>query len=1003
MEVAVLGPLRVRVGTEWASIDSSRQRTILALLTAHRPRPVSADELLDTVWHGHPPGGGVKTLRYHVSKLRDLLDPERSRRGRGPIRTLPSGYALDLPGEAVDAERFESLAREGRRRLVNGSLIAARGMLDEALELWRGDAWAEFRFDEFALPMIRRLDELRLAAVEDRIETRLRLGERTGVVAELHGLTSRHPFRPRLWTQLVSAHVGVGDRAGALRAADRARTNLGGELDLEIEDLLGEPGRTVGRSPTGTDVVGRARDAIPVRTSSFVGREEELARLRSLSHRQRLVTVVGQGGVGKSTLAAEAARLLVAEGRSVSYVDLTSVGDPEAVVVHIARCLGVPPELGRSTADAVLDHLGSNAHVLVLDGCEHLGAAPGCAVGELLTRAPGLRVVATSRSPLHVDGEHLVWLEPFEVPAGGEPASLADCAAVRLVVDRARARRDVEWDEEILASLAEVCRRVDGLPLALELAAARLAVLSVDELLDGLARSAELLTDDRRPLERHRSLRATFEWSHALLSPPAREVLASVSVWRGRFDLPAIEAVCEATDRAGLLGAVEELVDFSFLSRDDAGFRTLGLVREFARRQLSTSGREPGVRARHAEHLATISARRSGSGSVDPPTDPEVHRSESANRLDAFDWAIEHGRADLAVSLAAGVALDWYVQPLHERTLRRLTSDVERVDPSSPALAESLRELGLVLPWAGCIADARAVAVRLERLARRLDDRSVDVDALWVRAAIATVEGDVVASRELFARAIELLPAATDPRRAIFAFDLAIRELRSGRPERAAELGEDLERRAAVTREGITRARAWLLRGAQAYFAGDLDQALESILASLTNMQEQSQSGPRADPLHLLCEVAAVAGRWDLAERGARDLESLIAETGEIVALPVVAFARAGVGLADAAVVRAAAQVAEGLDIMRRTGSPLFLGTAVLVGAQVASARGRGEHVQHLLDERRRWITTRGLDDPVPVARLVEWERARAGPSSSSPPSLEGWEALVDHLTWVVS
>lgn len=986
MDVVVLGPLRLGIAGSLRPIEAPKQRMIFGVLLVHTGEVVGAERLLHEAWDGRPPAAGVQALRYHLSKLRDVLVPGRDRGDEGPIRTVGSGYRLVVtPGE-IDADRFGRLADRGARLVENRDWDRALGVFDEALGLWRGDAWEDFRYADFAQPTIRALEERRLVCVEDRVDARLGRGEHQDLVAELDELTSRHPLRERLWAQSMVALYRAGRGAEAAGVYETARRVLGEQLGVDPNPSLQRLHQRVVEQSlpvAGPERGAPGRPGLPLRSSTFIGRTRELDEVADLLGRRRLVTVTGPGGVGKTSVALEAARHTSDGIRRIVFVDLASLDRPAQVVPQIVRSFGVVGVAGRATIDDVIGQVGDDACVVVIDNCEHVAGAVADGLSTLLGNCPNLTVLATSRQPLHVDGEHVYVLDPLTVPDDPAARTVDDSDAVRLFVDRAAAARgDFSIDDRNRDQVVGVCRRLDGLPLALELAASRLRVLAIDEVLERLTRPLDLLVDQHRDQPRHRALRATIEWSHDLLSDEAKGLLRRLAVFRGRFDVSSVAAVCsdQAAADARVLDVVGELVDNSFVIRRDdeqGGLVMLDTIREYALDQLKHAGEAQDIRTRHARWYADRTTAQPAHGSLEDLAQARRMRFDRTNHTAALDWALRSGRHELATRLAAGVALYWYAGAGGTDDLRGLvTSLLDRGEAGSAHAADALVPLGLTLCWMGCRRDAERVAEELTRLADKSTIPIHRANALWVQGAIATVAGDIRQSRGLFRQGVTLLRPTQHPNLSIFLFALAHRELILGNPARAVTLAGEMADLGDRLQQPLTTSRVVLLRGLESYHRGDLTGAVSDITQALGTMRQLGVVGPQAEPLRALCDAASMAQQWDLAETAARELRVLLASNGEIIRRPVADNTLATVALAQGDPAAAARHVRAGLAVITRTRTvyALDLDHSLLTAARVARALDRPDMALRLYLGREQRLRKTGLVDPLPVTRLVDRE-----------------------------
>jgi predicted ATPase/DNA-binding SARP family transcriptional activator len=735
----------------------------VALLALEPGEPVPPDRLIDVLWPEYDEGAPAR-LQVYVSQLRKALgDP-------AAIELRAGGYVLT---GALDAERFESLVREGREALAAGDAEAAARVLGEALALWRGPALADLAAEEFAGPVARRLEELRLGAVEDRIDAQLALGRHRELVPELERLVAEQPLRERLRGALMLALYRDGRQADALDAYRAARRTLVDELGVEpgpqLQQLhaaiLGQDGSLLVEPQ---DV--RERRHLPAPASPLVGRRAQVDELTELLRRVRLVTLTGPGGTGKTRLALEAAAELAAHFEDgVYFVALAPEKDPDLVPDAIAGALGVEEHPGQPVAETLKAHLMGRRLLLVTDNFEHVaGAAP--VVGELLAAAPELKVLATSRSRLRLYGEH-----EYAVPP------LAEAEAVDLFLTRSRARHGFELGTEDADAVVEICRRLDGLPLAIELAAARTRTLAPAEMAPGL----ELATGGPRDLpERQRTLRATLDWSHALLSDRERELFAGLGVFVGGFDAQAAAAVCGA-DHAELT----TLADESLLTYAGRRFGMLETVREYALERL-----EEAMRARHAEYFLALAEEAEPQLTADREGAWLVRlEAEHANLRAALAWCAGSGAIELELRLVAALARFWMVRGhLHEA--RGWLDDVLARDVEQPGelRVRALLSAATVVFWEGDYAGLDAYAGEALQLSETLGDRRGMAEALDRLGTSAANAGDHRRGMELYERSLALIRELGDVRMlAVSTSNIGCLAMMEGDYERAEELSRE--------------------------------------------------------------------------------------------------------------------------------------------------------------------------------------------------------------------
>jgi predicted ATPase/DNA-binding SARP family transcriptional activator len=615
-EYRVLGAIEAVRNGEALALGGLRQQALLALLLLHPGRAVGADQLAEEVWHGNPPSGAATTIRVYISRLRTSLTD-------AVISRSDAGYAIGVHADCVDAHRFERLVAEGREAVARGAAGRAVSRFDEALELWRGRPFGSLADDGALALEAKRLEELHILALEDRIEAALQLGRDAELVDELEKLLDEHPYRERLWRHLMLALYRAGRQADALAGYRRARTLLDDELGIEPGPELRALEQAILQHEVPKIEAPEERHNLPAPLTSFVGRRRELAELRDLLERSRLVTLTGIGGVGKTRLALEVARELVPDfSDGVYFVDLGLVADPALVPTQVARSLELQEHAGTPLIDLLLHRLRETQLLLVLDNCEHV--TQGCAqlTAALLESCPRLHVLMTSREPLGVFGEFEFQVLPLGVPSGDDdPDEARASEAVHLFLERARAVRQRPDDDTAVATAGRICRDLEGLPLAIELAAARTKALSLDEISERLSDRFRFLVSWRRlATARHRTLREAIDWSYELLAPAERSLLRQASVFGGGFRLSAAADICLGGDEERALTLVERLVDASLLNPEEADaatrYRLLETVREYAAGRLREAGEENAVKSAHARYYLELAERQGPTSSA---------------------------------------------------------------------------------------------------------------------------------------------------------------------------------------------------------------------------------------------------------------------------------------------------------------------------------------------------------------------------------------------------
>ncbi|TDD25296.1 BTAD domain-containing putative transcriptional regulator [Nonomuraea diastatica] len=695
MRIELLGPIRAYTD-DGAPIEigGRRVRLLLARLALSPGRMVRAETLIDALWAADLPRDAANALQALVSRLRRAL------RGAGELESRAGGYRLVVRGQNVDAHRFEELTARGRRELAADRPQAAAATFGEALGLWKGAALADLSDVPFAGEAAARLEESRVAAAEDRFDAEVRLGRHHEVLADLETAGDRHPLRERLAALRMRALHAAGRQSDALAVYEETRAALAEQLGVDPSHELRETHLAMLRGELDGPVR-HAEPRLPRWLTSFVGRQDELELLLELLETSRLVTVVGPGGVGKTRLAVEAlTRHPAYRSGRVWFVPLSGVDTPDRLTDAVLGALGSSgprrPERRpgpREPVDAMAALLAGGAAVLVFDNCERLVADVAELAHRLLDRLPYLTVLATSRESLGIVGEALCRLGPLDVPATtGEAAATA---SVRLFLDRAaRVRPGFALDESTAGSVVDVCRRLDGLPLALELAAARLRSMSIGQIASRLDDRFRLLASGNRAAPAHqRTLRAVVEWSWASLAEAERTLARRLSVFPGGAAEAAVEAVCSGDaddhddhDRATAY-VLDSLVEKSMVeagSEPRPRYRMLETVRAYAAEQLLEAGEREAVEARFVRHFRRLAEQH----------EPLLHTREQVTSMAVFDAEYDNLVLALRMAVAAGdagsawrflPALTWYW-------------NMVRFDPRAESLLEEVLGFGDLLP-----------------------------------------------------------------------------------------------------------------------------------------------------------------------------------------------------------------------------------------------------------------------------------------------------------------
>ncbi|WP_432062820.1 AfsR/SARP family transcriptional regulator [Streptomyces sp. S1] len=846
MRFGVLGSLTLRTAQgDPVPVTETKVRALLAVLLVHAGRPVPAHRLVADLWDtgNDLPRNPANALQNKISRLRHVLDAAAPD-GRRSLLLRPGGYVLDVAPDAVDATRFRTLTARAR---AEAAPRARAALLTDALALWRGPAYADFPDAAFSRAAAAALEEERLAAVEDLAEARLDLGAHDAVAAELAESVARHPLRERLRAAHVRALYGAGRPTEALGSYEELRTRLADDLGLDPGPALTALHRAILRhdpdlaAPTAPGATALTpppippgspgRGNLPAPHAGLVGRSDALAAVGSLLAAHRLVTLTGPGGVGKTRLAlAAAADRAPAHPDGVWLVELAALDTPNApdpdhtaaltaLAEAITTTLGIRDDASASAAP--LDHLTrtlrDRALLLLLDNCEHMTAPVARLAAHLLRTAPAVRVLATGQEPLGLAGEQVWTVPPLDLPETGPgpdpapdaapsgtdrdpaplaavPSSVERSSAVRLFVACATAAaQDFALTADNARAVALICRRLDGIPLALELAATRLKVLGAQGLLDRLDDRFRLLSAARRDAPvRQQTLRAMIDWSWELLTASEQIVLRRLGVHADGCTLEAAEAVCagDGVKEEDVLDLLGRLVDRSLVvvvhGPHGPRYRLLESVAAYCHERLHEADEYRAVARRHLLHYTAVAERARphlrGHGqhtwlrrldletanlrkAVENTDDP----SSTLRLVDALAWywilrgRLREARRSLHAALAA--TEDTATAPTGPRaaddTGRAGATDSARPDAATDAPTPLHRLRASVTAWWTCVTllqgDGDDGTARIDAaldLHARLDDPHGLAHTQWLLGFALMSTGDLDTSETLVRRSL---------------------------------------------------------------------------------------------------------------------------------------------------------------------------------------------------------------------------------------------------------
>jgi predicted ATPase/DNA-binding SARP family transcriptional activator len=863
LRVEVLGPLRLVVGGVAVEVRGPKRRAVLALLALAEGRTVTVDHLVDALWPSEIPESGRQALHTHVSRLRAHLGPAAAR-----LQTRLDGYRLELDGDDLDVAQARALLATART-VAQRDPAGALARLREAHALWRGPVLADLTDITPIATAVEGCARLHSEVTDALVAGAVAVGQAAGIVGLATASLAADPLREPAVLLLMRALAATGQAPEALRAAREYRRRLADETGLDPSPALGELECYVAGGAAGPPPV---RNEVPARpTTRLIGREAQVAGLHRLLAAERLVTLVGPGGVGKTRVALEVA----ARSEAATVLLLAPVTEPTAVPHALAAALDLKVVRGDVLA-ACAAVLGDRPGLLLLDNCEHLLDAVRDTVGVILSACPELSVLATSREPLGLAAEYTSRLAPLPLPLPGPGTDLPQVPSVAVFLDRAaRVRPGPPPTPADLRLVADIVRRLDGMPLAIELAAGRLSSFSLADLHHRLDRSLDLLGGGRPSIDaRHRTLRATVEWSYDLLSPDERRLFRHLSVFVDGVDLDAAERLAADLGLDSDPGSVlAHLVDASMIEADFAvgtRYRMLETLRAFGLDRLAAAGEDEaaaGHLLRWAVELTawiddTLNTAR------EPAADAALRR-ELANLRAA--WRVARRRGSLDDAAAIVVAL---YDAVTYRDLVEIRGWAEEL-AGDPALATHPRAAAVL----GTAAEAtyhRGDYLGADRLARAGLEQATDDAGVWLCLSVLSV---TALARGAHAEVVEHSHAAA---------------ALAGRPSEgigmaalATAYAGDLETARTLNDRGLANAVSPTMLSWGAYVAGEIESSAGRIEAAESHYVRAVDLARSSGATFLvgvatvgLLAVRARAGRVHDALRGFREVIDYFARTG---------------------------------------------------------------------------------------------------------------------------
>jgi predicted ATPase/DNA-binding SARP family transcriptional activator len=768
LHVQLLGGFRITYGDQAVAGVNTRLQALLAYLLLHRGAPVPRQQLAFLFWPDSAEAQARTNLRQLLHSLKQTL-PEAEHFVQADAQTLQWRAAAPV---RLDVAEFEDALARAAAAEQHADAPALRAALEQAVAAYQGDLLPS-GYDDWLLPERERLRQAYSTALDRLVRLLERQGDAREAIACAERLLRHDPLREETYRVLMRLYAACGDRAGALRVYHTCAAVLERELAVEpsaatreaYEQLFARRVEAPARplkppQPPNTN--------LPVPLTSFVGREAELAEITQLLQTTRLLTLTGPGGCGKTRLALEAGTNQLDDyPDGVWWVELAALSDAALVPQAVATGLGVREPSGRPALDTLIDYLRAKQLLLLLDNCEHLVEASAQLAEQCLTACAHLHILATSREALSIGGE-TTWLVPSlslpESPQTSTVEELSRYEAIRLFVERAAAVLPTFRLTAANGShVAQICRRLDGIPLAIELAAARVKVLPVEQIAARLDDVFHLLTAGRRTaLPRHQTLQAAMDWSYELLSDTERVLFRRLAVFAGGFTLEAAEAVCagEGLEASAVLALLSHLVDKSLIAVTQDGatrYRLLDTIRQYAHHKLREAGEADVFQRQHAAFFLSLAK-------TAEPKMKSAERGVWMDRLDvehdnlraALGWSRESEAAEMVLELAGALYWFWYFRGYLAEARGWLEAalalgEAPTTERGTPARANALFAAGSIA-WAQ--SDYRASRTWLEKSAalwRRLgaEGRSGLAYALPLLGQAAAALGDIDAGRAL--------------------------------------------------------------------------------------------------------------------------------------------------------------------------------------------------------------------------------------------------------------